>query len=145
MLYLDGIRYAAEIADVAYERLSEKLRTVAESMKETSSRDIAMAIADAWTIVDSVHRFHDLITQLPGLDKNTWVKLFVTRVKVALELRDCVQHQTGEVGDLITGKGQIWGYSIMGRNKRGSLHRHLVDDVPWLRICRRQVSLYRSE
>ena len=110
VLILDGIHYAAEIADVAYERLAEKLQTIAASSAEPSTRDIAMAMADAWTIVDSVHRFRDLIENMPGLRNEQWRRLLGNRVTDVIELRDCVQHQLGELSSLMTTRGQIWGY-----------------------------------
>src|SRR4051812_16197459 len=56
---LDGIRFAAEMAHIAYERLSTLLQGVASSSHEPSTRDIATAMLDAWSIVDSAHHFRD--------------------------------------------------------------------------------------
>ena len=62
-----------------------------DNLALATSQNIAVAIADAWTIIDSAHRFYDLITHLPGLDQGTWRRLLQTRIGDALELRDCVQ------------------------------------------------------
>lgn len=110
ILILDGIRFAAEIADVAYQRLAKNLLSIAPSSLNLAESQIAMAMADAWTIVDSVHRFHDLIENMPGLKNGTWCKLLYSRTKDFIDLRDCVQHQLGEIDNLITNAGQIWGY-----------------------------------
>lgn len=126
---IDGIRYSAEIADIAYARLVEKLVGIAGSIKQTTSRDIAVAIADAWTIIDSAHRFYDLITHLPGLNQGKWCKLLQIRIKDELDLRDCVQHQIDRVDNLITEKGQIWGYLSMAEVADGKY------TGKWVMIC----------
>jgi hypothetical protein len=110
VLILDGIRYAAEIADIAYERLAVKLQAIARSTTEPSTSDIAIAVADAWSIVDSAHRFYDLANEMPGIRRGVWFRLLEKRLKDVLELRNCVQHQAGEINDLINSGGQVWGY-----------------------------------
>jgi len=110
ILILDGIRYAAEIADLAYQRLAANLQTITGSASKPSSTEIAMAIADAWTVVDSVHRFHDLVLNMPGLKNAPWRRLLSERTKDFLELRNSVQHQLGELNNLVSEASQIWGY-----------------------------------
>lgn len=111
VVILDGIRYAADMAEIAYERLAKHLQFIAALDREPTVKEIATGFIDAWSIVDSAHRFRDLITNLPGLKKNApWVKVFEKRTDDVAELRDCVQHQLGEVDELIAGSGQLWGY-----------------------------------
>ena len=43
ILIFDGIRYASEMADIAYQRLFEKLQTIAGQENTPSTRDIAVA------------------------------------------------------------------------------------------------------
>ena len=110
VLLLDGIRYAADMADVAYERLAVHLQRVAALEGEPTVRDIATGMLDAWSIVDSAHRFRDLLANLPGLSNSDWKRLLLIRTDEIAQLRDCVQHQLGEVDGLLTGGGQLWGY-----------------------------------
>lgn len=110
VLILDGIRYAADMADIAYERLANHLQVVAASEAEPMVRDIATAMLDAWSIVDSVHRFRDLVANLPGLPNSVWRRLLDERTGDVADLRNSVQHQLGEVEGLISGGGQLWGY-----------------------------------
>lgn len=110
ILILDGIRFAAEIADVAYQRLAKNLLSIAPSSLNLSASQIAMAIADAWTIVDSVNRFHNLTENMPGLRNAAWRKLLNNRTKDFIDLRDCIQHQLSELDNLMINAGQIWGY-----------------------------------
>ena len=110
ILILDGIRYAAEIADLSYERLTAALHAISASKEERSTRDIAVAMADAWSIVDAVHRFHDFILSMPGLKHALWLKLFKKRTEDICELRNYVQHFLKEIDKSLTSGGQLWGY-----------------------------------
>jgi len=60
LLILDGLRFAAEMATLAYERLTAELAAIARMQGPPSTRAIASAMLDAWSIVDAVHRFNDL-------------------------------------------------------------------------------------
>jgi hypothetical protein len=110
VLILDGIRYAAEMADIAYVRLFNQLQAISSSTAEPSVRDIATAMLDAWSIIDSAHRFRDMVGQLPGLPNSLWKRLLRDRTEDAAELRDSVQHQLGEIDGLIANGQQLWGY-----------------------------------
>lgn len=110
VLFLDGIRYAAEMADLAYERLSDGLQGIARSEAKPSTRDIAAVMLDAWSVIDAVHRFVDLASSLPGLSQDTWLRLLRQRSSDALKLRDDVQHQIERVATLTADGNQIWGY-----------------------------------
>jgi hypothetical protein len=110
VLILDGIRYAAEMAQIAYERLDAHLQGIAASPSEPRVRDTAAAMRDAWSIVDSAHRLRDLVANLPGLPHSLWKRLLQERTEDVAELRDCVQHQLERIDDLISNGGQMWGY-----------------------------------
>src|SRR5437016_2713345 len=109
MAILDGIRYAAENADIAYERLYDCLQSIARSSAEPSTRHIAAAVLDAWAIVDAIHRFVDLVDSLPGLSKGTWFRLLTERTKDCLALRDDVQHLRERAEAIADKGGQLWG------------------------------------
>jgi hypothetical protein len=73
---------------------------------------------DAWSIVDSAHRFRDLVQDLPGLGHSTWKRLIRDRTQDIADLRDMVQHQTGSqrqgkknaIKQILQCGGQLWGY-----------------------------------
>jgi hypothetical protein len=67
VLFLDGIRHAAEIADLAYKRLVDCLTSMADRESAESEIQVAAAFSDAWTVIDAVDRFRSLITLAPGL------------------------------------------------------------------------------
>lgn len=110
VLVLDGIRYAAEMAHIAYDRLYAHLQSVAASRTEPRVRDTAIAMLDAWSIVDSAHRLRDLVDSMPGLANSTWKRLLRERTDDIAALRNCVQHQLDEINALCSLGGQLWGY-----------------------------------
>lgn len=68
-LFLDGIRLAVEIMDVAYGRLRNALTELA--LHPPASNELpdvsAHAFLDAWGFIDAVDRFRMLYTQMPGI------------------------------------------------------------------------------
>ena len=110
VLILDGIRYSGDMADLAYERLASHLQRVAALETEPTVGDIATAMLDAWSIVDSAHRFRDLVANLPGVSNLPWKRLLLMRTEDVADLRNRVQHQLGELDGLLSAGGQLWGY-----------------------------------
>src|SRR5262249_2733749 len=112
-LVFDGIRYAAEMADIAHTRLKTTLFEIARTaeQKVVPCRDIAGALLDAWAVVDSVNRMSDLLAQGGhGVKRDAWYRLFRDRTEVVDLLRNKMQHLEGEINKLATQSGQLWGY-----------------------------------
>lgn len=117
-LFLDGIRYAIEMMDIAYTRLTQTLHHLAhtdladESVKSDASI-ISLrtaAFLDAWSIVDSTNRFRVLIGQLPKLKKRDFnIDGFMRDTVNILKLRNGVQHLPGEIQNLIRDNLTVWG------------------------------------
>jgi hypothetical protein len=108
-MLLDGIRYAADMAAIALDRLWTKLTHIDSTIDEVTSADIAEAALDAWSIIDAAHRLSDLIGNLPGLPNKPWRRIFANRMKDAAEFRDEWQHQLTEVERVVGERGQMWG------------------------------------
>jgi hypothetical protein len=68
-LFLDGIRHAVEIMDVAFGRLRDGLTHLA--LHPPASNELpelsAHAFLDAWSFVDAFDRFRMMYTQMPGI------------------------------------------------------------------------------
>ena len=68
-LFLDGIRHAVEIMDVAYVRLRNALTLLA--LNPPVSNELpsisSHAFLDAWSFVDAIDRFRMMYTQMPGM------------------------------------------------------------------------------
>jgi hypothetical protein len=113
VLVFDGIRYAAEMADIAHSRLKTTLFEITRTRNSgwVSCRDIAYALLDAWAVVDSVNRMRDLLAQGGhGVKQDVWYELFERTTRPADGLRNRLQHIEGEVIKLATKSGQLWGY-----------------------------------
>lgn len=68
-IFLDGIRHAVEIMDVAYSRLRDTLTQLALTppTSDELSNISSHVFLDAWAFVDAVDRFRMLYMQMPGI------------------------------------------------------------------------------
>ena len=109
IILLDGIRYSADMAGIAIDRLWTHLCIIDQNDSSVRTRDIATAALDAWSIIDSAHRMTDLLNGLPGLSNQPWRKIFTDRVQDCLELRNSWQHQLSESEQMVAMRQQAWG------------------------------------
>lgn len=95
-LFFDGIRYSFGMAKMAHNRLQETLYSLATGDME--NRDnlcafTASAMLDAWSIIDSVHRFSSLLMHTPGIKKRSpELHIFYDKTKSVEDLRNTIQH-----------------------------------------------------
>jgi hypothetical protein len=95
-LFLDGIRHATELAEMAYARLVDRLTDLALAGK---SDDNPLALTEpylyAWAVVDSVDRLRGLLRLMPGLaegpDAGPWGQLRA-ETEVIRDLRNVSDH-----------------------------------------------------
>ncbi len=89
-LFIDGIRHAAEIIDVAYSRLRNLLTE--NGLKEPNSSALpkisSHAFLDAWAIIDAIDRFRMLYTQMPGISFSSGKAGEITFQELAQPFRD---------------------------------------------------------
>lgn len=109
IVLLDGIRYSADMAGVAIDRLWRQLCFLDSTEEPIQNYHIAEAALDAWSVIDAAHRMSDLIENLPGLPNTDWRRIFQQRVGDALALRDMWQHPVGEAPKIVEQRGQAWG------------------------------------
>lgn len=70
MVFLDGIRHAAEIADLAYDRLQGTLTEISSTHRtggEERPQLYTAAFLDAWALVDALDRCRSLLGLMPGV------------------------------------------------------------------------------
>jgi len=158
IMLLDGIRHSADMAGIALDRLWEKLSYIDSNEGEITSSDLAEAALDAWSIIDAAHRIADLSHHLPGLPNSSWRRVFMERMRVAIELRDEWQHQLNDVDRVVGERGQLWGalawhqhrgprptgqwfLAVVGSDLKGSqwLHGGPVNAIP--RVDSRRIRL----
>jgi len=109
IVLLDGIRYSADMAGIAIDRLWRQLCFIDSTEETIQNYHIAEAALDAWSIIDAAHRMSDLVEHLPGLSMKPWRRIFRDRVNDALDLRNMWQHQDSEAERVVANRGQAWG------------------------------------
>ncbi len=112
VLYLDGIRYSLHIFDLAAVRLADTLRSLSRDQEDKSiiADRIALAVSDAWMLVDSAHRLRELVSQVPRLRKNDpAVQLFQRRTTLVEDLRHHFQHFRTGIDEYVRSAMPLWG------------------------------------
>lgn len=105
ILYLDALRLSAEMAAIAFQRLNALLMHLSEKGAEPLGDGAVRALVDAYSVVDSAHRFREVLRVTPGLKHNAGFELFMRRTQAIEKIRDVVQHLNREV-DAIAQSGR---------------------------------------
>jgi hypothetical protein len=111
-LFLDGIRFAAEAADLSYLRLVNTLLRLAQhgAADGEHNQDIVSATVDAWSVVDSLYRLRVMLKHMPGLkQKGINVQLYYRATTDVEVLRHYVQHLNEKICDLVHTESPVWG------------------------------------
>jgi hypothetical protein len=99
-LYIQGIRLSIEMADLAHQRLIQTLLDASEERQTGDKAEVptALAMSDAWSIVDYVHRLRGLVRHLPQVkhrDRIVEYRRFKRNSDSATTLRNSIQHLEG--------------------------------------------------
>jgi hypothetical protein len=100
VMFLDGIRYSAEMLVLAYGRLVPELEHIAlASQNDVSpgSRVYEAVMLDAWSVVDSANRLRTLLEGMRGIRRTPGMELFIRQLAPAEDLRNAVQHLRSEI------------------------------------------------
>ena len=100
ILYFDGLRLSAEMAGLSFDRLRNLLVDITERKNPPDDRAIR-ALADAYSVIDSVHRFRELLQATPGIKHNVAFELFARKTDQVKTLRHVVQHINREVDQIV--------------------------------------------
>jgi len=111
---VDSIRYSIEIAALAQDRLLKTVGDAIAQMRSNSVAKIPVAMfptlyADAWTIVDSIHRLQMLLPNVPKLQKTTAFQRFKQCTHGFKALRNQVQHLNTDLKRLAHANTPVWG------------------------------------
>jgi len=95
-LFIEGIRFSIEMADLAHRRLLTilPLLTKMENVSQEAPSGVS-AMLDAWSIVDSLHRLRGLVTHMPNIEKRNRapsIRAFFDATDKVTELRNTIQH-----------------------------------------------------
>lgn len=106
---LDGLRYSLEIADAAHRRLRETLWQISSGKDDDPVDEYVGAVADAWSIVDSLNRLQTLCkSRSPYLGGDFCTK-YAESVSPVVKLRNAVQHLHARFDKLVADKEPVWG------------------------------------
>jgi len=111
-VFYDAIRYSGQMVSIAYNRLRTGLYNAGKTFPEGGviKQPFEPIFLDAWSVVDSTHRFSRLIHSTPDIEHGTPVKLFERRIAGIEELRNGVQHlHDEEIRKLVQNKLPAFG------------------------------------
>jgi hypothetical protein len=111
-IVLDGLRISADVIDLCFRRLTAALRLLPIQPADTAERvELACsANLDAWTIVDHVHRFSELLRQMPMVKQNLpQFQLLFRAATEAEQMRNYIQHVRNEINALSSSGQSVWG------------------------------------
>ena len=124
---LDGIRFSAEMCELAFERLIDSLVKISqERSADGVLGGFAAPFSDAWTMIDAVNRMRPLTERLPGANRGDVTAAFMAATARVYTLRNAVQHLHGRLDKIAADKLPTWGtitwLSAMGSPPRFRMH-----------------------
>lgn len=117
LVFCDGVRHAAEIADLAFERLLTTLTHIAIDVAPGppsggQSRHFTSAFLDAWAIVDALDRMRVLFGLFPGADVQDGQMRrpgFQDQMQSIRDLRNVADHVAQRVDEVIARRAAALG------------------------------------
>ncbi|WP_150113181.1 hypothetical protein [Methylobacter tundripaludum] len=113
-IFLDGIRHAVEIMDVAYSRLRDSLTNLALTPPASDELpDIfSHILLDAWAFIDAVDRFCILYMQMPGIkigSKRDGIPTLQEATQEFQNLRNVADHLAQRADLVVSQNGTAFG------------------------------------
>jgi len=109
---LDGISISIDMATMSYGRLQNSLLALSRGVAQDQPQPPALgalAMMDAWMIIDAVNRLRALVEATRGLRRGPAVVSFYRSVEDVEILRNAVQHLPGQVAELEKNGRPLWG------------------------------------
>ncbi|MDX2258645.1 MAG: hypothetical protein NW205_06965 [Hyphomicrobiaceae bacterium] len=148
LLCLDGLRYSFGIFLSCHNRVQSTLNAFEAGWQSGAPTGAVMqVVADAWSMIDAVHRIRLLIDRAPVLPKNEPAfRVFKDATSGVEPLRHYIQHINNEVSKIIGHAQPLWGsiswVSEADPLKQFTLHtgsQHLKTSVNGLAFDRQQM------
>lgn len=113
-LVIDGLRHAAEIANLAYRRLQQTLTQISVSVEDDPNEVhwYTAAFLDVWSFVDAIDRFRSLWTALPtvlGKPAEAELDSFSRQTQDIRNLRNVADHIATRADYVVAHKGTALG------------------------------------
>ncbi len=130
VLFLDGLRHAAEMIDLGYTRLRATLTQIAldrvSGTKEPT--EFTGAFLDAWAVVDAIDRFRLLLHSLPGAqppDPTDEFASYVQHTEQVRKLRNVADHLAQRADYVVacagTALGELSWYTALDPGRANGL------------------------
>lgn len=110
-LALDGLRLTAEMALLAYQRLSATALRASEE-DEVRPGTLPLLFSDAWAFVDHVNRFRTLLLHVSSQSEagpGPLLSSFCDDTRTIQDLRDTVQHLTARIPGMVAAQQGVLG------------------------------------
>jgi hypothetical protein len=112
-LCLEGLRYACGVCEASYDRAVDRLRSfesIALDGAGIPSREAMLAVADIWSVVDSLHRARILVARTPHLKRQgPEIDVFLRGTSDVERMRNYVQHLDTEISGMQDRSTPLWG------------------------------------
>lgn len=112
-LYIDGLRHAAQISDLAYRRLcSELTQHVVSYCKNEKPGEFTHLYLDAWAFIDATDRFRSLWKMQPGTESmpRQYVPETVQeKLEGIRQLRNVSAHIAQKIDQIVSLKSSVLG------------------------------------
>lgn len=111
-LVIDGLRHAAEIANLSYRRLQQTLTQIVKMPGENETLLYTAAFLDAWAFVDAIDRFRSLWMLLPkemGKPDEDVDQSFARQTQVIRNLRNVADHLSTRIDYVVSRESTALG------------------------------------
>ncbi|MFC1921440.1 hypothetical protein ACFLYQ_06940 [Chloroflexota bacterium] len=129
-LFLDGIRYSIEMADISYTQLRRTLLYITKNgqSQKLPGTNTVKALLSAWSIIDNINRLRNLLTNMRGIKKGSPGRvIFLKNTNEVETLRNVIQHlnKRAVVDELLQTNSAALGsltWSIPSNAKKGYIY-----------------------
>jgi hypothetical protein len=119
-LFFDAIRYSIAMLDVAYLSLHRLLVQASELQIQASDDEdgvdlrlfLPRVFLDAFSVVDMANRLWTLLNNMAGIKRTPDMRVCLSKMRKAEDLRNPVQHLSGELVDLAGQDEATWGWLL---------------------------------
>lgn len=106
-LFIEGIRFSIEMADMAHRRLRKTLLRLPRADTDPENDGTVSVMLDAWSIIDALHRIRGLLKHMPGIEKRSRapeIRAFWAATEQVPELRNTIQHLDTTISKVVDDK-----------------------------------------
>jgi hypothetical protein len=133
VLLLDALRYSLELERKEFLSLKASLRKIERKVSENlplSDSLTLKALSSSWSIIDTVHRIHGLVAQVPRLQRASEIRAFRRATLEIKDFRNLYQHLNTEIPKINGPTNPIMGVLSWVINPQDSITVYLGSGTP---------------